>query len=82
MSTLSIRLPHSLHEKLKASSSKEGISMNQLITLAVAEKLAVLETIDYLEKRAKNASREAFETALQLVPDAVPESGDEWTAHS
>ncbi len=77
MSTLSIRLPHSLHEKLKASSSKEGVSMNQLITLAVTEKLAVLETLQYLENRSAKASRDEFERVLASVPDTAPEPGDE-----
>lgn len=37
MSTLSIRLPDSLHEKIKELAKKEGISMNQLINSAVSE---------------------------------------------
>ena len=44
MSTLRIRLPDSLHERLKEATRKEGMSMNQLITLTVSEKLSVLMT--------------------------------------
>jgi len=58
MSTLSIRLPKSVHEQVKALASAEGISMNQFIALAVAEKIAVLQTVNYLEELARRGSRE------------------------
>ena len=38
MSTLSVRLPDSLHKKLKELAEKESVSLNQFITLAVSEK--------------------------------------------
>ena len=53
MSTLSLNLPQSLHEQVEALAQKEGISVNQFIALAVAEKLATLATADYLAERAK-----------------------------
>jgi predicted HicB family RNase H-like nuclease len=40
MSTLSVRLPNSLHQKLRECAEREGTSINQLISSAVAEKLA------------------------------------------
>ena len=43
MSTLSLRLPESLHKRLAALAEREGISINQLITSAVAEKMAALD---------------------------------------
>ena len=46
MSTLSIRLPDSLHKKLKELADQEGISMNHLITLALTEKVSALLTVD------------------------------------
>ncbi len=48
MSTLSIRLPKSVHEQVKALARAEGISVNQFIALAVAEKIAALQTVNYL----------------------------------
>jgi hypothetical protein len=35
---------------------KESVSINQLITLALAEKLSALMTEDYLEERAKRGN--------------------------
>ena len=57
MSTLSVRLPNSLHKQLKQLAKQEGVSMNQLISAAVGEKLAALMTLEYLEQRAEGGSR-------------------------
>ncbi len=76
MSNLSIRLPESLHKHLRECAKKEGTSINQLISSAVAEKLAALKTEEYLEERAQRASRKKFEAALNTVPDVEPEEFD------
>ena len=76
MSTLSLRLPESLHRKIKELSKAENISINQFITSALAEKLSALLTEEYLEKRAQRASKAKFEDALSKVPDVEPEEGD------
>jgi hypothetical protein len=36
MSTLSLRLPKSLHERARALAQEEGVSINQLIAMALA----------------------------------------------
>lgn len=76
MSTLSVRLPDSLHKHLKAAARQEGISVNQLVNRAITEKLSTLDTRDYLEQRAQRANREAFEEVLAKVPDVEPEAFD------
>ena len=76
MSTLSIRLPDSLHKRIKQMAEAEGISMNQFIILAVAEKMSALATVEYLEERAKRGSRQKFEAILANVPDVEPEEYD------
>jgi predicted DNA-binding ribbon-helix-helix protein len=50
MSTLSVRLPSSFHQQLRDLAVREGVSMNQLISSAVGEKLAALMTEEYLER--------------------------------
>jgi hypothetical protein len=77
MSTLSLRLPASLHKRVRELAQQEGISINQFVSTAVAEKMAALLTVDYLEKRAKHGSRERFLTVLAKVPDIAPDPGDE-----
>jgi predicted transcriptional regulator len=76
MSTLSVRLPDSLHKKLKELAEKEGVSMNQLINLAVSEKMSALLTVDYLRQRAAKGSRREFEKIMADVPDVQPEEYD------
>lgn len=73
---MSIRLPDSLHNRLKQMAEAEGISMNQFITLAVAEKMSDLATVEYLKERVKRGSRQKFEAVLANVPDAEPEEYD------
>ena len=77
MSTLSLRLPASLHRKLSDLAESEGISLNQLIASAAAEKLAALMTQEYLVARASRASRKKFDAVLARVPKAPPIVGDE-----
>ncbi len=50
MSTLSLRLPDSLHKQIKKLAKQDGISINQFVSSAVAEKMSALMTIEYLEK--------------------------------
>ena len=44
MSALTLRLPASLHQKVREVAEQEGISVNSLISSAVAEKLSALLT--------------------------------------
>ena len=76
MSTLSLRLPESIHRSLKTLAEREGISINQLINSAVAEKLAALMTEEYLEQRAARGSRRKLKGVLDKVPDVAPEKND------
>lgn len=76
MSTLSLRLPESLHDNLAELAKREGMSMNQLINSAVAEKMAALMTEEYLKERAKRGSRKRFAKALSKVADIEPEDID------
>jgi predicted DNA-binding protein len=77
MSTLSLRLPESIHEKLGELAEREGISINQLINSAIAEKLAALLTEHYLAERATRADRSRFEAVLARIPDVPALTGDE-----
>jgi hypothetical protein len=77
MSTISLHLPDSIHEKIKEVAERDGISVDQFLASAAAEKLAAFMGEDYLEQRARRSSREAFERALAQVPDVPPDPGDE-----
>ena len=77
MSSLSLRLPDSLHEKVRELAEQDDVSINQFIATAVAEKAAALLTVTYLEERARRADPRAFDRVLARVPDVAPVAGDE-----
>jgi hypothetical protein len=65
-----------LHEQIRKLANVDGISINQFISTAAAEKLAALMTVDYLEERAKRGTRQRFEAALKRLPDVEPADDD------
>jgi len=76
MSTLSLRLPDSLHEQIKKLAKQDGISINQFVSSAVAEKMSALMTVDYLEKRASKSNKSKFKKALSKIKNTEPENFD------
>jgi hypothetical protein len=76
MSTISVRLPDSLHKMTKDIASEDHVSMNQFIASAVAEKISALNTERYLSERAQRASEDKFRAALAAVPDQEPDAFD------
>ncbi len=76
MSTMTVRLPESLHDQLKELAKAEGISINQFLVVAAAEKMSALKTVEYLESEVKLASRKDFESVLNKVPDVQADEAD------
>jgi len=76
MSTMTVRLPESLHDQLKELAKAEGISINQFLVVAAAEKMSAPKTVEYLETEAKLASRKDFESVLNKVPDVQADEAD------
>ena len=76
MSSLSVRLPDSLHRHIREFAEKEGVSINQFISTAVAEKMSALSVEDYLEARAQKGSKSKLKKLLKKVPDVEPEAHD------
>jgi len=76
MSTLSLRIPNSLHEQIRQLAKRDGISINQFVASAAAEKLSALLTEEYIEARTKRASLKKFRNVLKKVPDSEPEDYD------
>jgi len=66
-----------LHATVRQVAEQEGISINQLITLALAEKLSALLTEEYLGQRGQRGSRTKFEQALAQVADIEPPDYDQ-----
>lgn len=75
MTALTVRLPNSVHAKIRELAVRDEISVNQFIASAAAEKLASMMTLDYLRQEAAQGRREDFERYLKAVPD-VPDQAD------
>ena len=73
---IALRVPNSLGLRLKEFAKLESISMNQFIATAIAEKMATLETYDYLQKRAERGSIEHLQSILEKVPKCNPQEHD------
>ncbi len=76
MAALTVRLPNSVHEKIKELAERDEISVNQFIASAAAEKMASVLTLDFLKAEAAKGSRKGFENYLAKVPNAPPRDGD------
>jgi len=76
MITLNVQLPDSLHKSISELAERDGISLDQFIATAVAEKTSALMTEAYLKERAQRGSRAKYEAALSQVPDVEPEEYD------
>ncbi len=72
MTAISLRLPNSLHKMARKLAKEEGVSMNQLITLALAEKVSAIATETYLEERAQRGDKAKFLAAMAKVADVEP----------
>ena len=77
MSTLTIQMPESLAQQLRECAAKEGVTVDQLLSSAAAEKLSALMTVEHLRQRAIRANRDDFVAFLDASPDVPPMPGDE-----
>jgi hypothetical protein len=77
-SNFALRLQPALLEEVRKLAKAEGVALNQLINVAVAEKLSALRTVDYFAERAARADIPA---ALAILARAGvgkrPVKGDE-----
>jgi len=76
MSQVTLRLPDSLHRRARVLSENDHVSLNTMITTALAEKVAALETVNMLKTRAERGKGLTFAEAFAEVPDADPAEHD------
>jgi hypothetical protein len=77
MSTLTIQLPEGVARQLRECAAREGVTVEQLMSSAAAEKLSAMLTVEHLRERARNAKREDLIAFLNGSPDVPPLPGDE-----
>ncbi|MCV0440092.1 MAG: type II toxin-antitoxin system HicB family antitoxin [Hydrogenophaga sp.] len=74
MTALTIRLPNSLHARIRELAARDDMSVNQFIASAAGEKLASLLTVDYLREEAAKGHRVDFDRFMKAVPDVADEA--------
>lgn len=77
MTQITLRLPDSLHRRAKELSAQDHVSLNTMITTALSEKIASMETLETLRQRAAKGKNIPFSEAFSEVPDGPPIEGDE-----
>lgn len=77
MTRVNVDLPVSVHEHAKRLAKQDGVSVNQLIASALAEKMSVLNAEAHIKSRAKRANRKAYDDILGSAPARMPLKGDE-----
>lgn len=80
-SNFALRLQPSLLDEARKLAEAEGVALNQLINVAVAEKVSALRTEEYFSSRARRANPERIARILKRVGKGnAPMAGDELPA--
>ena len=76
--TYPLKLPASIKAAAARLAKEDGVSLNQWIASAVAQKVGAVETAaEFFRRQAGDARPEDLRTILALVPDRPPDPGDE-----
>lgn len=76
MTRLTLNLPASIHRHVDEMAQREGVSVQQFIASAIAEKIYAIATEGYLQERAIRAQRDDFRAILNQPNNRVPWPGD------
>lgn len=75
-STYPLRLPRSVKVEVERVAKEEGVSVNQFVATAVAEKLAVMNTAAFFAERRARADFKAFDRLMRRKDAGRPRAGD------
>lgn len=76
MTILKAQIPDSLYKQVEALATREEVTIDQLVAIALSAQVSAWMTKDYLEERAKRGNWEKFQEVLAKVPDVEPEEDD------
>lgn len=69
----SVPVLENLYHKAAALAAKDRISMEELVSAALAH---LVNTREFIESKAKLFSKDTFDQALNEIPDVEPEAHD------
>jgi hypothetical protein len=76
--TIPVKLPPSLGNAARKLAEEDGVSLNQWVSVAVAQKISSVETAEaFFKRRSKDAEQVDFLEILRSAPDRTPDPGDE-----
>ncbi|MBT9329801.1 pilus assembly protein HicB [Paracidobacterium acidisoli] len=79
--TYPLKLPLSIKKAAQRLAKEDGVSLNQWIAAAVAEKVGTVETAAlFFQQRAQGANGGRLTAFLEHAPDTAPEPEDEMEA--
>lgn len=76
---VSLNLPNSLKAAAERYAARDGVSLNQFISVALAEKIGAQDAAAFFERRAAEGDPARTADFLRVAPDAPPLEGDEIT---
>ncbi len=77
INTYPLQLPGFLQKAVSEFAAREGTSVDQFISIVVAEKLSALDTQSFFEKRANRADMRSFDAIMSRPGGEPPRPGDE-----
>lgn len=75
-STYPLRLPNSIKAEVERLAREDGISVNQFIATAVAEKLSAMRTAEFFAERRARADLTAFDRIISRKGGEPPRTDD------
>src|SRR5258708_35725718 len=77
MSNYPLNLPESLKQEAQRRAKLDGVSLNQWIAAAVAEKIGAVNAAEYFRERGAGGTSKRLLGFLRAAPDRIPDPGDE-----
>jgi HicB family len=74
--TYPLRLPRSLKQEVERRAHEDGVSINQFVATAVAEKLAAMNTAKFFAERRTRADFKAFDRLMRRKGGEAPRDDD------
>jgi hypothetical protein len=76
--TIPVQLPPSLGNAARKLAEEDGVSLNQWVSVAVAQKISSVETAEaFFKRRSQGAEQVDFLEILRNAPDRARDPGDE-----
>ena len=72
MAKLQLRLPESIHNKVRKIAKKENVSVNQLLVNSISNEIIRYETMQFFAQSSRDFNEQDFFDALQEIPSVEP----------